>query len=43
MPHVHKVYTALRPETTIQLLQKGNISVPLKYQMYIYIDYFVVI
>jgi len=28
MPYVHEVYTALRPETTIQLLQKGNISVP---------------
>lgn len=28
MPYVHEVYTALRPETTIQLLQKGNISAP---------------
>lgn len=28
MPYVHEVYTALRPETTIELLQKGNISVP---------------
>ena len=44
MPHVHKVYTVLRPETTIQSSQKGNISVHFEVSdVHMYIDYFVVI